>query len=190
MPALVLIRHSSPNVDPAIPSTAWGLTDEGKLQASELAKALSRWKPAAIVTSPERKAHETAVLIAASRAIPIVIDEDVKEHRRESAGFLPVANFVHGIEQLLRSSHELVFGDETADAVFDRFERAIERACKITPGRDQFVVSHGTAISIYVGHVLGVDPVELWHSLKSPTALILSENGTIETLTPFGASVR
>ncbi len=151
---------------------------------------LRRWNPAVIVSSPECRAHQTAAFIADPRGIPIITDDDVREHERASAGFLTGIDFVLGIERLLRSSQELVFGDETADAVFLRFDRAIAHAREAAPGRDQLIVSHGTAIAIYVGRTLGVDPVALWHGLRTPTALCLSADGAIETLAPFGARAR
>jgi broad specificity phosphatase PhoE len=141
------------------------------------------------VTSLERKAHETATVIAGGFGVPIAVDEDLREHERASAGFLPAAQFVQSVEELLRSSRELVFGDEAADAVFHRFKGAVDRARRASPDRDQVVVSHGTAISIYVGRILGVDPVALWRELRTPTALIM-QDGKMETSIPFGASAR
>jgi hypothetical protein len=38
------------------------------------------------------------------------------------------------------------------------------------------IVSHGTAMSIYIARVLRVDPVALWRGFSMPTAVVLHGN--------------
>ena len=177
MTALVLIRHSTPVADPRVSATAWGLGLDGERAARELSDQLAAFRPAAIHTSPERKARETAAIIATRLGTSILQDEAFEEHRRSNIAFLPQPEFEDGICRMLRSPSELVFGEESADAVFVRFRDALDRARRALANSDLIVVSHGTAISIYIGRVVGIDAWAFWHRLTTPMAVILSDGG-------------
>ncbi|MBV8908334.1 MAG: histidine phosphatase family protein, partial [Sphingomonas sp.] len=141
----------------------------------------------AIFSSPEPKAVRTADLLAREHGAAVRIDRDLREHARASTGFLPQAEFEEGIERLLRSDRDLVFGDETADAVFKRMSRAIVRARSADPDGDVVAVTHGTALSLYVGRTLGLDARALWRRLGFSTAVVLS--GTdLQLVGPRGTS--
>jgi broad specificity phosphatase PhoE len=189
VPALILIRHSISDVDFAKPYTEWGLTAAGERAAAELADLLGAFNPKDVVTSPERKARATAAILSDRQGVPTHIEPDLREHERSSIGKLPRSDFDDGIRRLLCSTDDLVFGDETADAVFRRFSFALERARSAAPEHDVFAVTHGTAISIYVGRILGIDPVAFWHDLPMPAAVIISDQG-MQLVTPPGAGVR
>jgi broad specificity phosphatase PhoE len=186
---LILIRHSTPAIDVAVPSTAWALSLEGARVAAELAEAVSGFKAHAVVTSPELKARQTAAIISDRLVVPRIIDDDLREHERTSNGFLPRSEFAEGISRLLSSPGELVFGDETADSVFVRFSSALERALARRPQHDVLAVTHGTAISIYIGRKFGLDPMAFWRRLTTPMAVIISDE-SMEIVTPPGASAR
>jgi broad specificity phosphatase PhoE len=189
MTTLVLIRHSTPVVDSKVPASAWGLGLDGERAAHELSDQLAAFRPAAIHTSPERKARETAAIIAARLGTSIIQDEALEEHRRSSVGFLPQPEFEDGICRMLRSPGELVLGEEPADAVFVRFQDALGRARRASANSDLIVVSHGTAISIYIGRVLGVDAWAFWRSLTTPMAMIISD-GAMRVLALASARTR
>jgi broad specificity phosphatase PhoE len=189
MPALVLVRHSIPAIDPVLPSTEWGLSPAGERAAVELADALGAFSAMAVATSPERKARETAAIIAGRRGIPMNLEKGLREHDRSSVGYLPRSDFEAGIRRLLRAPDQLVFGDETADALFLRFSSSLERARATAPQHDVIAVSHGAAISIYVGRTLGVEPAEFWRALTMPMAVILSDQ-RMEVVAPPSARAR
>ena len=171
----ILIRHGEPLVEPNVPSTFWRLSREGEAATVELAARLGRLEPAAVFASPEPKAVRTADLLARTSGVRVRIDRDLREHERASAGFLPQAEVDAGLERLFRSEGELVFGDETAAAVFKRMRLAIGRARSAGTDGDVVAVTHGTALSLYVGRTLGRDPATIWRRLGFSTAVVLSE---------------
>jgi broad specificity phosphatase PhoE len=160
-----------------------------RARGRELSDQLAAFRPAAIHTSPERKARETAAIIAARLGTSILQDEALEEHRRSNMGFLPQPEFEDGICRMVRSPTELVLGEESADAVFVRFQDALDRARRASANSALFVVSHGTAISIYIGRVLGVDAWAFWRSLTTPMAMIISD-GVMHVLALASARTR
>jgi broad specificity phosphatase PhoE len=64
---------------------------------------------------------------------------------------------------------------ETGETAARRFSAGLERR----PERPLLVVSHGTAISLHVAAVAGLDAYELWRSLRLPEALLLSASGAL-----------
>ncbi|MGO7582690.1 histidine phosphatase family protein [Rhizobium ruizarguesonis] len=173
---IVLVRHSIPSIEVDRPSIDWSLSAAGKAAAIELAKYLSGFRVTEILSSPEKKAHQTAALIADRLALPICLDSDLREHGRSKVGYLARTDFEAGITRLLEHPHQLTFGDESADAVFNRMAQAVARARGAQPSGDLMIVTHGTAMSIYAARVLRGDPLVFWRSLSMPTAVVLNAN--------------
>ncbi|MGR9344016.1 histidine phosphatase family protein [Rhizobium leguminosarum] len=173
---IVLVRHGLPSIEGDIPSIDWSLSAPGKAAAIELAKYLSGFRVKEIRSSPEKKALQTAALIADRLALPICLDSDLREHDRSKVGYIARTDFEAGITRLLEHPHQLTFGDESADAVFTRMDQAVARARKARPSGDLMIVTHGTAMSIYAARVLRVDPLAFWRSLSMPTAVVLDGN--------------
>ncbi|WP_087003521.1 histidine phosphatase family protein [Rhizobium sullae] len=173
---IVLVRHSIPAIEENTPSIDWRLSAAGEAAAIKLAKNLSGFSVKEIISSPEKKAHQTATLIADRLGLPVRIDPDFREHGRSKVGYIARGDFEAGITRLLENPHQLTFGDESADAVFNRMKQAVARARMAQSGGDLMIVSHGTAMSIYAARVLSVDPLAFWRSLSIPTAIVLNGN--------------
>lgn len=174
MARTILVRHGEPLVESNVPPTFWRLSRGGEGATLELAARLGPLELAAVFASPEPKAVRTADLLAREYGVPVRIDRDLREHERASTRFLSQPEFDAGVERLLRSGRDLVFGDESADAVFKRMCRALDRARSADPDGDVVAVTHGTALSLYVGRMLGRDAAALWRQLGFSTAAILS----------------
>ncbi|MHC2218953.1 histidine phosphatase family protein [Rhizobium leguminosarum] len=174
MSRIVLVRHSIPSIDENTPSVDWSLSASGEVAAIEFAKYLSGFSAKEILSSPEKKAHQTATLIADRLELPVRTEPDFREHGRSRVGYIPRIDFEAGIATLLECPHRLRFGDESADAVFSRMDQAVARARTAQPSGDLMIISHGTAISIYAARVLGVEPLAFWRSLSIPTAVVLN----------------
>jgi broad specificity phosphatase PhoE len=167
---LVLVRHSTPEIVQGVPASGWRLSADGKIAAAALAPRLRPFNASAIWSSPEPKALETAEIVAEALDLPIRPTPDLREHDRTSLGFIDKATLEAGVERLLRSDDDLVFGDETARSVFARMERALLRG----DGENLLAVTHGTAAAIFVSRISGIDSVEFWRSLRTPAAIVLS----------------
>ena len=83
MGRLVLVRHgeSEGNRDRVFTRTPeTPLTEAGRAQVRERAEWIAaRYRPVHIVSSPFRRARETAVILAERLTIPVTIEEDLRE---------------------------------------------------------------------------------------------------------------
>jgi probable phosphoglycerate mutase len=159
---LILIRHAEP-VRAAAPVGGRAdpeLTAEGRAQAQRLADWLRDEKLAAIWSSPQRRARETAEPLSRLHGLPVGVDEDLAEYDRQLSDYVP-------IEELRASHHPrwqaMVAGrwDEIASVDLPTFRArvraAMERHIEACPGGRVAVVCHGGVINVYVGLVLGIE---------------------------------
>lgn len=179
---IVLVRHAKPRIDENIPSAQWKLSPEGALAADALAERLREFHFSQIASSPEPKAVGTAQAIASRLSLAVAIDEDLAEHSRKSIGFMPRQEIEAGIAALFANPDRLVFGDETANACFERFQNALDRQAANGSG-DVVIATHGTILSIYVARTRGIDPMPFWRGLGLPTAIVLSD-GELRVIEP------
>ncbi len=163
MRVLLLVRHSAPQIDPEAPSEDWPLSEEGRRRCGPLAERLTAHAPLALLASTEPKARETAELIAPVLGLDVQLSDGLRETARRTVGWLTPEAFEHSIRELFERPAEVVFGEESARAALDRFERAV--ADLPDPA---VVVSHGTVMSLYVAARTGRDPLELWRALELP----------------------
>ena len=170
MAKLILVRHSIPLIDPARPARDWVLGAEGHAAATALAERLSGHGIGAVVSSDEPKARQTAQALTTRLQLPLALDRDLREHERASAGYLPRAEFEASIARFFAEPAELVFGDETADEVFLRFSAAVGRSMAAETG-NVALVTHGTALTLYLARMTGIDPLPFWRSLTLPMAI-------------------
>lgn len=162
---LILVRHASPRPDPTRPASRWVLSDEGRARSQALARSLAAHRPAAIVSSEEPKARETARIVAAHLGLEAHALPDLGEHARESVPFFDdVAEFEAAVERALASPDERVFGEETANQALARFDRAVARALRRHAGT-LAIIAHGTVIALFVASRTGGDARELWRGL-------------------------
>jgi probable phosphoglycerate mutase len=157
---LLLIRHAEPQRVPDGPAPADpGLTPTGRDQAAALARWLADEHLDRVVSSPLRRARETAEPLAAAHDLPVVVDDDLAEYDREATSYIPV-------EELRATGdprwHAMVEGrladlaDADPDAFLARVVGAIERLVAQHPGGRVAVVCHGGVINAYVGRILGI----------------------------------
>lgn len=187
MSPLILVRHSTPVIDPAIPSTDWALSPAGIEAAERLAVHLEPFGPARLLSSPERKARETAQAIGRRFGLEAQVEAGLREHERATAGFLPQDAFKAGIAAIFARPDEIAFGEESAAGVFARFSSALSPLSG--EGRTVVAVTHGTAISIYMAQKFGIDGIGFWRDLTTPMAVVLSPAGW-DIVTPEGSQAR
>src|SRR5687768_4073161 len=84
----ILVKHSLPEIDRNVPASQWLLSDDGQRRCGALAAALEAYRPAAVVSSAEPKATETAQRLAAAWGISYHVVPGLHEHRRETVGWL------------------------------------------------------------------------------------------------------
>ncbi len=175
MHRLILVRHAAPRVQPDIPARDWPLSAEGRIQAERLAARLTTLcAPTVVYSSPERKAFETAGLIACALGLKVERASDLREHDRTGAGYLDADAFAAAIARFFACPEELVFGRETATQAGARFAAAVRELGARTPNRDILLVTHGTVLTLYAATVAGGAPLPFWRGLGMPAAVVFS----------------
>lgn len=156
---LVFVRHAlpvrvdrAPDGGPADP----GLAPAGVAQAERLVAALRDDRPAAVYSSPMRRALETADPLARELGLAPVVAAGLAEFDSEHPSYVPV-------EELRAAGdprwHALVAG-RLQDSGVDpgQFRRrvvaAVEEIVAAHPGERVVLVSHSGTINAYAGHVL------------------------------------
>ena len=87
---LLLIRHALPLRSEYGQGSDPALSAAGLVQARRLPDALARYPIARLVSSPQRRAMQTAEPLAQTRGLAIDIDDRFAEYDRELAGYLPI----------------------------------------------------------------------------------------------------
>jgi broad specificity phosphatase PhoE len=139
-----LIRHAHTEPRADVPSPEWGLTDEGRAAARELALE-DEWLDVALVAaSPEPKARATARPIADATALDLRLEPDLREAGR------PWVDGDYAAVARRYLAGEEIPGWEPAADVRERMERAIGTLA-LEAGGGVAVVSHGLALSLLLG---------------------------------------
>lgn len=174
MQALILVKHSLPEIDPSFPAKEWVLSNEGRRRARILGERLDRYSLDLIVSSAEPKAIETAEIAAGVLNVRMEVVEGLHEHERVNAGFLEKERFEQSIRQFYEQPADLIFGEETADCAYDRFANAVfgilDRSCR----ENLAIVTHGTVLSLLVSRNSDLEPIALWKKLRLPSWVVLS----------------
>ena len=183
MPVLVLVKHSLPEIDPAVPSREWRLSEDGRARSRILAEKLDQYDLDEVISSNEPKAIETAEILASVLDIPVEVIKGLHEHERSNVGFLEKECFEQSIARFFARPAELVFGEETADAAYDRFSKAVHGLSDRFPQANMALVTHGTVLSLFVSSTSGLEPFATWKRLGLPSFIVLSRpgHGLVET---------
>lgn len=171
---LILVKHALPEIEPGRPRQEWRLSAEGRERCAALAEKLRPYAPARIFSSPEPKAHETALLVAAALDVPFAgTRDDLREHDDRDAPFQGEAAFRRTVREFFERRSERVFGPESAEAACLRFSAAADAICRPDEDGTLVVVAHGRVISLFVGRHERVDEYELWSRLGLPAFVVL-----------------
>lgn len=174
---LILVRHSLPTIDPYQPAESWPLSASGREDAQRLSVFLGdhlKHKPVKLFSSWEQKAIQTAQIIAIPFQQPVTIYPGLQEHLRRRVKFSSQDQFEADIANFYAHPEDCVFGEESANQVYERFAHAINQILDAYPGRSLILVTHGTVMSLWVARNYQLQPLSIWRQLK-PLSLIQVE---------------
>jgi len=154
---LLLIRHALPLRTEIGEGADPELADAGWEQARRLPDALSRFPISRLVSSPQRRAFQTAEPVAAACHLPVDIDERLAEYDRGTSHYVP-------LEQVRAERpddwNRMVAGKLPAavdiDAFRGRINAALTDILAVTAHEDTIAVfSHGGVINMILHEILG-----------------------------------
>src|ERR1700744_227408 len=177
---VLLVRHALPLRSEPGEGSDPNLSEEGLAQVKRLPEALARFPISRVVSSPQRRAVQTAEPVAAARQLVIDIDDRFAEYDRDLPFYVP-------IEQIRRENpkewERLAQGhlpsavDEVA--FLARVRAAVDALVAAADPEDTVAVfSHGGVINVLLHEILGTArllsfPVDY----ASVTRLLFSRSG-------------
>ncbi|MAT42295.1 MAG: hypothetical protein CL609_08145 [Anaerolineaceae bacterium] len=176
MTRLLLIKHAMPEIDLAVSANAWQLSTDGKRSCVRLADQLNAFHLDEIISSDEIKAIQTAQITAGLLGLTHRVYPGLHEHDRTGEPYFSSKQaFQDKVQALFNTPDQLVYGNETANQAFIRFDQSIKHLISTAaPQKDVAVVTHGTVISLLVSHYQPLDGFLLWQDLGLPSIVVLS----------------
>jgi probable phosphoglycerate mutase len=162
MGRLLLIRHGESEgnrarvftLTPEVP-----ITDAGREQVERAAEwVAARYRPSGIVTSPFRRAQQTADILARRLGLTITIEPDLRERFYGDLTGQPysAARALPDYDPATYWLWRPPGGGETLAEVAARAGAALDRVARSAPEEDLLVVSHGAVMMALWFHVTGV----------------------------------
>ena len=162
------------------------LDDEGRQQAVRAARALTEAGAVVVVTSPMRRARETAEIVARELDVPVQVDEGWREvdfGAWEGLTFAQAGErFPAELADWLSSPDAAPPGGEPVEAMVARVAAARDRALAQFPGQAVIVVTHSLPIRAVVRLSLDAPPHSMFRLQPAPasiTELRIYADGTI-----------
>jgi len=164
---LLLIRHAEPeriapgaSAAPADPM----LTERGRDQAERLARWLEHEPIDAILSSPLRRARETAEIVGSALRIDVDLNEGLQEYDARADFYIPVEELRETRDHHWRAMIEgrwEELGGEDPDRFQSRIVPVVDTVIGRFPGSRVAVVCHGGVINVYLAALLGMER-HLW----------------------------
>lgn len=137
------ITHPQVQIDPAVSVPDWGLSALGRARAEVCAKQPWVRRLSRIISSGERKAIETAEMLATTAGIPIEIHSSTHENDRSATGFLAPSDFETAADWFFAHPDESYRG----------WERAADAQARIVGAVSDILATHDVGKPIaFVGH--------------------------------------
>lgn len=178
MRRIYLIKHAAPQMQPTVSSDRWSLSLAGRAAALVMAERLAGVEFAAIVSSSEPKAIETAGILSEQLNIPAEAVVGLHEHERRHVPVMRTPEYISQMAQVFKRPDEWVLGEETAGDALDRFRDAYDGVLKKYPMGDLAMVSHGTVIALFLASISEQDGFQLWRQMGLPSYAIIEEPGS------------
>jgi 2,3-bisphosphoglycerate-dependent phosphoglycerate mutase len=164
---LLLIRHAEPvriapgsSPAPADP----GLTDRGRVQAMRLASWLDDEPLDALLSSPLRRARETAELVGNTLGFDVETVDGLMEYDAHADSYIPVEELRETHDHHWRAMIEgrwEELGGEPPDQFQARIVPCVDEVIGRFPGGRVAAVCHGGVINVYLAALLGLER-HLW----------------------------
>ena len=158
---LLLIRHALPHRSEPGEGSDPDLSEVGIEQARRLPDALARFPITRLVSSPQRRAVQTAQPVAAARGLTIDIDERLAEYDRDLAHYIPIEQIAAEYpEELARLAGGHLPSTVDEEAFLARIDEGIRDIADAADHEDTVAVfSHGGVINGLLHGILRTEKV-------------------------------
>jgi broad specificity phosphatase PhoE len=150
------LTHPQVKIEPAVPVPSWGLSDVGRIRTEALANAGWLSKTTQIISSGERKAIETAAIIAGLLKVTVEVRDAMHENDRSTTDFLAADEFETVADQFFTHPLVSIRGWERAIDAQLRIVREVERVLARNRSGDVLFVGHGAVGTLLFCHYSGL----------------------------------
>ncbi len=177
---VLLVRHALPLRSEHGQGSDPDLSDAGMAQTARLPEALARFPITRVVSSPQRRAIQTAEPVAAARELPVEIDDRFAEYDRDLQAYIPVEQIR---EENPKEWARLVQGHLPSAVDEDAFRaRVLAAVADLVAAVDAddtvAVFSHGGVINLLLHEILGTARLLSFQvDYASVTRLLYSRSG-------------
>ena len=127
-----------------------------------------------LIASEQRKAVQTAWIIAKRVGVRVELEPGFREHDRVGVRWRGSAQRTRELQDFFANPTERVFGNETAVEALDRFDAALHR-CLRERTDPVAIVTHGTVMSLYLARLTGQDAMDIWSRLGVPSVAVVNQ---------------
>jgi broad specificity phosphatase PhoE len=187
---LLLVRHALPRRSEPGQGSDPDLSDEGRAQAERLPEALARYPITRVISSPQRRAIDTAAPVAAARGLTVEIEDRFAEYDRDLPVYIPIEQIrAENPQEWARMAEGHLPSTVDEDAFRARVRAAADHVAASAEHEDTVAVfSHGGVINVVLHEILGtrrvlsfpIDYVSVTRLLfsRSGRASVVAVNGT------------
>jgi broad specificity phosphatase PhoE len=186
---LLLVRHALPLRSEPGQGSDPDLSDDGRAQVARLPAALARFPIARVVSSPQRRAIQTAEPVAAARELAVDVDDRFAEYDRELPVYIPIEHIRdENPHEWARMAEGHLPSSVDEDAFRARIAAAVDDVVAAADHEDTVAVfSHGGVINVMLHEILGTKrllsfPIDY----ASVTRLLFSRSGQATVVTVNG----
>jgi 2,3-bisphosphoglycerate-dependent phosphoglycerate mutase len=161
------------------------LTEAGHEQAQRLADWLASERVDAVLSSPLRRALQTAQPIAAAVGVEVETFEGIVEYDVNSDHYIPTEELRVTKDERWTAMVEGrwdEFGAELPEIFRARVDEAVTAIVERFPGQRVAAVCHGGVINVALGSVLGISPPLWFEPGYSSMSRMLASRGGIRSV--------
>jgi broad specificity phosphatase PhoE len=154
---LLLVRHALPLRSDHGEGSDPDLSQTGVEQAARLPDALSRFPVSRVLSSPQRRAIQTAEPVAAARELGVEIDDRLAEYDRDLSSYIPVEQIrTEFPDEWARMAQGHLPSAVDEDAFRGRVRAAVDDlVAGADPDETIAAFSHGGVINVVLHEILG-----------------------------------
>jgi broad specificity phosphatase PhoE len=150
------LTHPQVRIDPTAPVPSWGLNSVGRARTEAIGNEAWLSATTQIVSSGERKAIETAEIIAGKLGITVEIRESMHENDRSATGFLEPDEFEVVADHFFSHPLTSIRGWERAADAQSRIVSEVELVLDRNQAGDVLFVGHGAVGTLLFCHYSGL----------------------------------
>lgn len=154
---LLLVRHALPLRSDHGEGSDPDLSETGLQQVARLPEALARFPISRVISSPQRRAIQTAEPLAQARALTVDIEDRLAEYDRDLTSYIPIEQIrAEYPDEWARMAQGHLPSTVDEDAFRARVRGAIDDlVAAADPGETIAAFSHGGVINVILHEILG-----------------------------------